>query len=84
MQVQTVFKAGNSNVVAIPSEFVNDYGYDTGLQVIVNTYNQGETLVIKKVTKTKPKKTASKASQEFEKWLEDTLVEDAEILNGLA
>lgn len=84
MQIQTVFKAGNSNVVAIPSEFVNNYGYNTGLQVMLNTYDQGETLVIKKVSMSKPKKTASKASQEFEKWLENTLEEDAKILDGLA
>lgn len=84
MQIQTVFKAGNSNVVAIPSEFVETYGFNTGLQVMLNTYDHGETLVIKKVLKTKSKKNASKASQEFEMWLENTLDEDAEILDGLA
>ncbi|MDP3917650.1 MAG: hypothetical protein Q8Q30_00545 [Candidatus Woesebacteria bacterium] len=84
MQIQTVFKAGNSNVVAIPSEFVNNYGYETGLQVMLNTYDQGETLMIKKVNTSKTNKKQSKSSQEFEKWLKNTLVEDAEILDGLA
>ncbi len=84
MQIQTVFKAGNSNVVAIPSEFVNDYGYDTGLQVMLNTYDHGETLVIKKVVKTKSKKSNSKASQEFKKWLDNAIEENAEILDELA
>ena len=84
MQTQTVFKAGNSNVVAIPSEFVNNYGYETGLQVMLNTYDDGETLVIKKVVKTKSKKTASKASREFEKWLDNAIEENEEILDELA
>lgn len=84
MQIQTVFKAGNSNVVAIPREFVDDYGFNTGLQVVVNTYDNGETLEIKKVKKTKPVKTSSKVSGEFKKWLSDALEEDSEILDELA
>ncbi len=84
MQIQTVFKAGNSNVVAIPSEFVNNYGFNTGLQVMLSTHDQGDTLVIKKVVKTKPKKTTSKASQEFRKWLDNAIEENAEILDELA
>lgn len=83
MQIQTVFKAGNSNVVAIPKEFVNDYGYEPGLQVMVNTYYDGNALMIKKV-KTKSQKTVSKVSQEFKKWLNNTLEEDSEILDELA
>ena len=84
MQIQTVFKAGNSNVVAIPSEFVNDYGYNTGLQVMLNTYDRGETLVIKKVIKTKSKKIDSNATNEFKKWLDSAMEENAEILDELA
>lgn len=84
MQIQTVFKAGNSNVVAIPSEFVNDYGYNTGLQVMLNTYDRGETLVIKKVIKTKSKKINSNATNEFKKWLGSAMEENAEILDELA
>lgn len=84
MQIQTVFRAGNSNVVAIPKEFVDNYGYEPGLQVMVNTYYEGDALIIKKVNKIKPKKITSKVSQEFKKWLNNTLEEDSEILDGLA
>lgn len=82
MQIQTVFKAGNSNVVAIPSEFVNNYGYETGLQVMLSTYDDGNTLIVKKVNKNKL--SASKVSREFKKWLNNTLEEDSEILDELA
>lgn len=84
MRIQTVFRAGNSNVVAIPKEFVNDYGYEPGLQVMVNTYYGGDTLMIKKVGKNKSNKSTSNMTHEFRKWIDNTLDENSEILDELA
>ena len=81
MQIQTVFKAGNSSAVVIPREFL-DQGFKPGLQVVVNSFNNGESLLISKINKTKSNK--SKVSTEFKKWLDNALEEDSEILDGLA
>jgi len=84
MQIQTVFKAGNSSVVAIPKEFVEEYGYQPGLRVKVVPVGEGNSLLVEKISKPKVKKTSEKVSQEFNKWLEGALKEDAQILDELA
>ncbi len=75
MQVQTVFKAGNSNVVALPK----DLGFRVGDKITINKLNGG--LFIEEAVKQKPKKAIAK---EFQKWLKDVLKEDKEILDELA
>ena len=35
MQIQTVFKAGNSNVVAIPKDLSKELGFKSGQKVVV-------------------------------------------------
>ena len=83
MQVQTVFKAGNSNVVAIPKSLGNDIGITSGKKVIVDRIE--DKIIIQEVSKTKTKKTSSSiADKGFKKWLKEALKEDAEILDELA
>lgn len=77
MQVQTVFKAGNSDVVALPKEL----GFKKGDKVTVEKASENEVLV-KKVTSRKIKATASKT--EFDKWLKVFIDENGKILDELA
>jgi antitoxin component of MazEF toxin-antitoxin module len=48
MKVQTVFKAGNSNVVSIPKSISNDLKLKKGSKVIVEMGVDGKSLVISK------------------------------------
>lgn len=77
MQVQTVFKAGNSEVVALPKEL----GFKKGDKVTVEKASENEVLV-KKVNFKKTKATASKT--EFDRWLKVFIDENGEILDELA
>lgn len=81
MDVQTIFQAGNSNVVAIPKNILSNMQLKTGDQVIVEKVDE-DTIVVKKSTSTKSKKSASKA--EFQKWLKVFMDENGEILDELA
>ncbi len=79
MQIQTVFQAGNSDVVALAREL----GFKRGDKVVVEKIPSDENIVtIRKVSAPKTKKSVS--STEFKKWLDNVLVEDAEILDELA
>ncbi len=75
MQIQTIFKAGNSNVVALPK----DLGFKFGDKVTINKLNGG--IFIEEAKKEKSKKAITK---EFQKWLKEVLVEDKEVLDELA
>lgn len=82
MQLQKVFKAGNSLVVAIPVALSEELNIKTGENVVVQKSPIGEAILI---SKHKPKKkTKTKVSTEFKKWLEEALGEDKEILSELA
>ncbi len=83
MQTQTVFKAGNSNVVAIPKDLSRQLSITPGQKVVVVKVPGEEAIVIKKVTKSKKTK-ESAIDREFKSWLEKTLKEDEEILDELA
>jgi antitoxin component of MazEF toxin-antitoxin module len=80
MTKQVIFQAGNSNVVAIPSQYLADMHLATGHKVIVDKIDN-DTLVIKKAST----KTSTKKSElEFQKWLGGFMAENAEILDELA
>ena len=82
MKTQTVFKAGNSNVVAVPKYLLRELKIKSGQEVIVAKLPDAEAIVIKKaVGQTKTKKAARK---EFDKWLNIFMKENGEILDELA
>jgi antitoxin component of MazEF toxin-antitoxin module len=83
MQIQTVFRAGNSDVVTIPKFIGDDFGIKTGQKVIVDKAPNGEGILIRRVDKTL-KAGGTKVGLEFKKWLKKALVEDKEILDELA
>lgn len=78
MSTQTVFRAGNSNVVAIPQELSKKLQLTVGQKVILEDNGKNE-IVIKKVTKSK-----LSGKKEFERWWKAFLEENAEILDELA
>jgi antitoxin component of MazEF toxin-antitoxin module len=84
MQTQTIFKAGNSGVVSIPKNLMEELGFEIGKKVIVDKNEDGTEIVIKKVTKTKVSTTKSAVNSEFKKWLKEATKEDVEILDQLA
>lgn len=81
MQTQTIFKAGNSNVIAIPSYIFDDSNFKAGHKITVNKVDE-DTMVIKTVATSRSKRTTADAA--FKKWLNNVLEEDAEILDELA
>jgi antitoxin component of MazEF toxin-antitoxin module len=83
MQTQTVFKAGNSNVVAIPKSLGDKYGISHGKKVVVDEIPDVG-IVIRRAVKAKPVSKDAKVDLEFQKWLEGAMKEDAEILDKLA
>lgn len=83
MQTQTIFRAGNSNVVAIPKDIQEELGLKRGQKVVVEKTPNGDA-VIKKVDRANRRVKKSAVSEEFEKWLDQVLKEDAEILDELA
>ncbi len=80
MQTQIVFKAGNSDVIAIPKHLSKESGIKAGQKITVTVTNDG--LLIRKLEGQEPKTTV--ATKEFKKWLDNVLKEDAEILDELS
>ena len=82
MQIQKVFKAGNSNVVAIPKHLAKEINLKSGQKVVVEKAQNEEGLIIKKLEKTKSKKRV--VDEDFKKWWKAFLKDNAEILDELA
>lgn len=80
MPIQTVFRAGNSNVVAIPKSFSKDWDIKPGEKVIIEEKNSDE-LVIRKTSKANKKLQPDK---EFKKWWDEFIKENSEVLDELA
>jgi putative addiction module antidote len=80
MSLQTIFKAGNSKVVSIPSELLRDLDLSVGSKVTVEK-TSNEAITIKK---TSPRKTMSNTDKDFQKWLKVFMKENGEALDELA
>ncbi|MFZ5933213.1 MAG: AbrB/MazE/SpoVT family DNA-binding domain-containing protein [Patescibacteria group bacterium] len=80
MQIQTVFRAGNSNVVAIPKDLSRELGIKPGQKVVIEK-TEGEELVIRKA-RDRSKKIS--ADEEFRRWWKAFLKDNAGILDELA
>lgn len=66
MQVQTIFKTGNSDVVSIPSEIKKITGMLTGVDVVMNVASDRKTVLLNKVSDI----SSTKITPEFYNWLE--------------
>ena len=82
MQIQKIFRAGNSDVVAIPKGLLREKNLKTGQEIIVEAAPFGDVIVIRKKQSKKSKSDAA-VSKEFKKWLRNVLEEDKEILDEL-
>ncbi|HSX49031.1 MAG TPA: hypothetical protein VLE44_02120 [Candidatus Saccharimonadales bacterium] len=80
MSIQTVFKAGNSDVVAIPPEIKKRTGIKTGSSILVDVASDGKTIVINEVGDRKK----SVITPDFLKWLESFNKEYGPALKKLA
>lgn len=80
MTTQVIFQAGNSNVVAIPPQYLTELDWSTGQKVHIDKIDD-ETIIIKKaIAKVTPKQ----SEVEFQKWLSSFMAENAETLDELA
>ncbi len=67
MQLQTIFKAGNSDVVALPLEVKKRTGLKTGSNIVVDVASDGKTVVISEVGS---KRNNSFITPNFLNWLD--------------
>ena len=80
MKIQTVFKAGNSTVVAIPKELTEELQIKPGQKVKLEKSLENEAITIKKVGSSKVSK-SKHMTKEFKTWLRNVLEEDKDILD---
>lgn len=83
MQLQTVFRAGNSDVVAIPKLLKEKYGITSGKKILIGDLPDVG-IVIKKASKASTRTGDDKVGGEFQRWLKGAMKEDAQILDQLA
>ena len=78
MNIQSIFTAGNSQVVSIPKHILTDLKIKTGDKVIVDRAD--ETITIKKQVRTK----AKQSQKDLQTWWNTFVKENGEILDELA
>jgi antitoxin component of MazEF toxin-antitoxin module len=71
MQTQTIFKAGNSEVVAIPKHILKEMKLGNGQKIIIEKVPNEEIIEIRRVPVKQYK--ASSTKSEFKKWLNSEL-----------
>jgi antitoxin component of MazEF toxin-antitoxin module len=84
MQIQKVFQAGNSQVVAIPKDMAREMGFKVGRKVIMEKTPDGRGVVIMRADEGTPKLSKVKANAEFQSWLTTVLDEDKDLIIELA
>ncbi len=77
MNIQKVYKNGNSLSVTLPSDIAKEIGIRNGSEVVVSRQGDSISFSSKQVSKQSTRK-------EFRKWLKGVLKEDGEILDELA
>jgi len=81
MQLQTIFKAGNSDVVALSSEVKKKTGLKTGSNIMVDVASDGKTVMVSEVN---GKANKSFITPSFLNWLDDFNKEYGPALQELA
>ena len=80
MAIQKIFKAGNSNVVSIPSQILDQLDLKTGQSVSVD-------MQLDKIIISKPEKSAKKtqpSNKDLNAWWNEFIQENAATLDELA
>ena len=76
-----VFRAGNSDVMTLPQPLLQEWGVGTGAELVLEKVPDSEAILVFPARK----KTKNGAvTEEFKKWLDGFLDENAEILDELA
>lgn len=83
-QIQTVFKAGNSDVVAIPNEIKKKAGLETGSTINVSLAADGETVLVTKFDKKAKIHDKTTLTPKFFSWLESFNKQYGQALKELA
>lgn len=78
MALQSIFQAGNSSVVAIPTELIKEMSLTVGQKVSIEKVSDSAILI-----KTNPSKSKTR-DKEFELWLKQFVEEDRELLIELS
>lgn len=78
MQLQTIFKAGNSHVVTIPKELIDELNLKVGEKVTVEKAPLGDGVVIKKP------KNDNRFAADLNAWFKIFIKENGKILDELA
>ncbi len=76
----TIFRAGNSDVVALNPILKEKYGFKTGVKIIQEDSENG---ILIRPLKPKTKKKESKVNKDFNNWLKGALEEDSLLLDEL-
>lgn len=82
MSTQTVFKAGNSNVVTIPKHLLEELSIKSGEKVSVQKSQSEDGILIKKANKSDQKNISPEKN--FKIWWREFLKENSEVLDELA
>lgn len=81
MNTQTIFKVGNSNVVAIPSNLMKELGLKKGQEVVVDRIPDSNAIV---VTPKNSDKTNPLSQEEYDRWVKKFFNEDGALLDELS
>lgn len=65
MQIQTVFKAGNSDVISIPADIKEKTGIKAGASVVLEVASDGKTILVSEAKNSQK----NKITPEFTTWL---------------
>lgn len=84
MQIQKVFQAGNSQVVAIPKNLAQELDLRVGHKVVMGKTADGTGLVIKRAEEKKSRVSPKAAKREFDQWVDMMVEEDKELIQELA
>jgi antitoxin component of MazEF toxin-antitoxin module len=82
MRIQTIFRAGNSDVVALPQAYAKRAGFSVGQKVSVEQTENGAIII--RSYKEAPKAKATTMQKEFDSWMEQFIDENGGILDELA
>ena len=86
MQTTTISQLGNSNAVILPSPIMREAKWRRGQKMTIDYISQTNSISVRPVEiNRKTTKQSSRASDaEFQKWFDDFIEENGEILDELA
>lgn len=86
MQTTTISQLGNSNAIILPSPIMQEAKWRRGQKMIIDYIPQTNSISVRPVEKnrTTTKQTSRASEVEFQKWFNEFIDENGEILDELA